>query len=251
MTESEWLNAKNPGPMLEFLSRKSTLRKLRLLASAAALRLWGDSIGEHTRNAIAAVERAADDGRGVENPRGVLGEIRSPTPGTFYNHPRPNTPPFVAVGSVVRPETVVCLVEALMIFNEITADCSGVIAEATVEDAAVVEWNDTLFRVIPVPFLAGAYDCSDHLADLLRDVFGPLPFRPVTVHPDVMAWNDRLVPRLAEGIYDERAFDRMGILADALLDAGCDNENMLSHAREQGSVHNRGCWLIDILLNKG
>jgi hypothetical protein len=87
-------------------------------------------------------------------------------------------------------------------------------------------------------------------ADLLRDIFGPLPFRPVTVHPHVVAWNDRLAVRLARNIYDERRWGEMPLLADALLDAGCDNEEMLSHAREQGAVHVRGCWLIDLLLNK-
>jgi hypothetical protein len=85
---------------------------------------------------------------------------------------------------------------------------------------------------------------------LLRDIFGPLPFRPVTVHSQILAWNDRLVPRLAQAIYDERRWGDMPLLGDALLDAGCDSEDMLSHAREQGSVHVRGCWLLDLLLNK-
>jgi hypothetical protein len=88
-------------------------------------------------------------------------------------------------------------------------------------------------------------------ADRLRDIFGPLPFRPVTVHPDVLAWNDRLVPRLAQAIYEERRWGDIPLLADALLDAGCDNEDMLSHAREQGAVHTRGCWLLDLLLGRG
>jgi hypothetical protein len=85
---------------------------------------------------------------------------------------------------------------------------------------------------------------------MLRDIFGPLPFRPVTIPAEVVAWSDRVVVRLAEGIYEEKAFGRMPILADALLDAGCDDEELLSHAREQGAAHTRGCWLLDLLLEK-
>jgi hypothetical protein len=85
---------------------------------------------------------------------------------------------------------------------------------------------------------------------MLRDIFGPLPFRPVTIPAEVVAWSDRVVARLAEGIYEEKAFGRMPILADALLDAGLDDEELLSHAREEGAVHTRGCWLLDLLLNK-
>jgi hypothetical protein len=55
---------------------------------------------------------------------------------------------------------------------------------------------------------------------------------------------------LARSIYEARRWTDMPILADALPDAGCDNEEFLSHAREQGVVHVRGCWLLDLLLNK-
>jgi hypothetical protein len=86
-------------------------------------------------------------------------------------------------------------------------------------------------------------------ADLVRDIFGNPRF-PVTVAPAVLAWNDGLVVRLARTIYEERRWGDMPLLADALLDAGCDNEEMLAHAREQGAVHTRGCWLLDLLLEK-
>ena len=58
-----------------------------------------------------------------------------------------------------------------------------------------------------------------------------------------------LVVALARGIYDEKAFDRMPILADALQDAGCDNDDVLSHCRG-GGPHVRGCWVVDLLLGK-
>ena len=87
-------------------------------------------------------------------------------------------------------------------------------------------------------------------AMLLRDVFGPSPFRHVTIDPSLLKWSDGTVPRIARGIYDEKAFGRMGVLADALLDAGCANEEILQHRREQEQVHVRGCWVLDLLLGK-
>jgi hypothetical protein len=83
---------------------------------------------------------------------------------------------------------------------------------------------------------------------LLLDIFGN-PFRPAILDPYWLRWNDGAVPKIAQGIYAERAFDRLPILADALLDAGCDNEDILDHCRSDGP-HVRGCWVIDIILNK-
>jgi hypothetical protein len=71
----------------------------------------------------------------------------------------------------------------------------------------------------------------------------------VTVHPDVLAWNDRLVVRLVQAIYEEKRWGDMPILGDALLDAGCDNDEMLAHCRA-GGEHVRGCWVVDVLLGK-
>ncbi|MFN4259596.1 MAG: acetyl-CoA carboxylase biotin carboxyl carrier protein [Gemmataceae bacterium] len=75
--------------------------------------------------------------------------IRSPTPGTFYASPTPGAEPFVKAGSRVKPDTVVCLIEAMKIFNEITADCTGVIVEMLVENQQPVEYNTPLFKVDP------------------------------------------------------------------------------------------------------
>jgi hypothetical protein len=80
----------------------------------------------------------------------------------------------------------------------------------------------------------------------LRDIFGN-PFRPVTVDPN---WLTSTVVALAEGIYAERAFDRMPILVDALQDAGCDNSDILSHCRDTQFTHVRGCWVIDLLTGR-
>ena len=76
-------------------------------------------------------------------------EIKSPTPGTFYASSSPDAEPFVKVGSKVTPDTVVCLIEAMKIFNEITADCTGIITEICVNNQQPVEFGQVLFRVEP------------------------------------------------------------------------------------------------------
>jgi hypothetical protein len=83
---------------------------------------------------------------------------------------------------------------------------------------------------------------------LLDDIVG-YPFRMPIIDPIWLSWNDGTVRRIAEGIYEERAFDRLPILHDALLDAGCDDEDILAHCRSEGP-HVRGCWVIDLILGK-
>lgn len=82
-------------------------------------------------------------------PTKALVEIKSPTPGTFYAKPNPDAEPYVRKGSRVIPTTVVGQIEAMKLFNEITADCTGAIAEVVVENAQPVEYGQVLFRVDP------------------------------------------------------------------------------------------------------
>jgi hypothetical protein len=84
------------------------------------------------------------------------------------------------------------------------------------------------------------------LAALLRDLFWN-PFRRLKFIP---AWRTSDVLLLARGIYDDRAFDRMPILADALQDAGCGSEDVLDHCRAPDQAHTRGCWVVDLVLGK-
>ena len=76
--------------------------------------------------------------------------IRSPMVGTFYVAPDPESPPFVKVGDIVQPDTVVCLVEAMKVFNEIKSEVSGRITKALVNNAEAVEYDQPLFAVAPV-----------------------------------------------------------------------------------------------------
>ena len=83
---------------------------------------------------------------------------------------------------------------------------------------------------------------------LLREIIGNL-FRPVRVDPSWLAWHDCTVPKIAQTLYEERRFQDLPMLADALEEAGCTNTDILSHCRGPGP-HVRGCWAVDLLLGK-
>jgi acetyl-CoA carboxylase biotin carboxyl carrier protein len=82
-------------------------------------------------------------------PAKKLIEIKSPTVGTFYAARDPNSPPFVQVGSKVNNNTVVCLIEAMKVYNDVQAECTGTIVEVCVKNKDFVEYNTVLFRVDP------------------------------------------------------------------------------------------------------
>jgi hypothetical protein len=79
---------------------------------------------------------------------------------------------------------------------------------------------------------------------LFRELFGPLPFRRVAVQP---AWRTQDVTTVARAIYEQGDFDRTPQLTDALVVAGCDEQDILDHCLSSGG-HVRGCWVVDILL---
>jgi hypothetical protein len=103
---------------------------------------------------------------------------------------------------------------------------------------------------------AGVYYAADDIpralyetevqAELLRDIVGN-PFRPVIFSPE---WRTSTVIALARQMYDSRDFSAMPILADALQDAGCDNEDILQHCRDANATHVRGCWVVDLVLGQ-
>jgi hypothetical protein len=81
---------------------------------------------------------------------------------------------------------------------------------------------------------------------ILRDIFGN-PFRPVAFS---LSWRTDTAVTLASQMYESRDFGAMPILADAIQDAGCEDESVLSHCRDPNAVHVRGCWVVDLVLGK-
>jgi len=83
-------------------------------------------------------------------PVSVDGEIKSPMIGTFYRAPSPESAEYVEVGSEVNPDTVVCIIEAMKVMNEIKAEVRGVVTQVLVESAKPVEFGQPLFKFRPL-----------------------------------------------------------------------------------------------------
>jgi hypothetical protein len=115
---------------------------------------------------------------------------------------------------------------------------------------------DAAMRAAWYMIRAAPGDSAAHAA-FLRDIFGPLAFRRVSLDPALLAWNNGIVVRLAQAAYDERHLPegtldngRLAVLSDALEEAGCSDADILGHLRGPGP-HVRGCWAVDLLLGKG
>jgi len=96
-----------------------------------------------------AEQAEAPGGPSVPQSAEDLVEIKSPIVGTFYATPTPDSEPYVELGTQVEPQTVVCVVEAMKVMNEIKAETIGAIAEILVTNGQAVEYGQVLFRVRP------------------------------------------------------------------------------------------------------
>jgi len=99
---------------------------------------------------------------------------------------------------------------------------------------------------IPPLDLEEAWPMRQLGANIIRDIYGN-PFRPVSFDA---AWRTSTVVALAQQMYESRDFSAMPILADALQDAGCENDDILNHCRDANGIHVRGCWVVDLVLDK-
>ena len=92
---------------------------------------------------------AAGGGDAASNEDDGLIAISSPMVGTFYSAPDPESPAFVSVGASVGPDSVVCIVEAMKVFSEIKAECSGTVEKILLKNGEAVEYGQKLFLVRP------------------------------------------------------------------------------------------------------
>ena len=77
-------------------------------------------------------------------------EIKSPMIGTFYRSPSPESGPYVEIGTEVNPDTVVCIIEAMKVMNEIKAEVKGIVTQVLVENAKPVEFGQPMFKIRPM-----------------------------------------------------------------------------------------------------
>ncbi len=220
MTEAEWLASKNPEPVLQFVEHNGSNRKLRLFSVACCRMMWHLLSDVRSRSAVELAERFADDFASEQERSDIHRTLDAETD---YNPERD------AVGLAFATAT-----QAIQANSSWAAQATA--AYTVLALTAHLNWSQ-------------ASDAEQELknvqAELLREIIGN-PFRQTIFNP---SWLTSTVLSLANGIYNDKAFDRMPILADALQDAGCDNEDVLNHCRQPGE-HVRGCWVVDLLTGR-
>lgn len=264
MTESQWLSSSDPAAMMEVVRKDrqrvksgpgwdnyyfASDRKLRLFAVACCRQVWHLLTDERSRRAVEVAERYAD-GKAEDSERHTAARGAEEA-------------------WSLDESNVVSATAAAVCWRDIAGNIPGIVARMA-------------HGGFGIPLISQAA--------LLREIVGN-PWRLMTDellylsnmrhvgHKDYnidvpwLTWNDGTVPRIAQSIYDRRAFEEMPILADALMDAGCQDDAILMHCRGMEpcwklvkgtrypfdktrgwrplrSPHVRGCWVLDLLLGK-
>jgi hypothetical protein len=272
MTEQEWRDCADPAPMLDFLRGPAreqkwgpfglsatfprdtaSERKFRLFACACCCQI-GDAIrDDRSRAAVFTAERFADGSATREEldaARTAAWQVVHELQGVpIRGNSRAQNAARAIAYAAAHPSTR---------YARDAAANAAYAAPSAARDADYEAYRDAtnagseVSNAAGEALMASAEEAAIAFAPaqvvLLRDIFGD-PFRRSSVEPTWLAWEDGTVVRLARGIYDERAFNRLPLLADALLDAGCDDEIILDHCRS-GGPHVRGCWVVDLILGR-
>jgi hypothetical protein len=248
MTEVEWNSCTDPKAMLEFLraSGRAGERKVRLFAVACcrrALPLLCDDLAER---AVSLREGTVDDVGDEQELGRTLTRLQnrataSQAAGATY----------AGVMGVVMTTWALVDQPFLDLGLRSLANAAGWVAAP----AAAVETDDWSSPHDP-GWRAGWATERAAQAALLHDIFGPLTIRAATVDPSLLTWSGGLIPHLAQAAYGDRQLpegtlsaSRLAVLADALEEAGCADPEILAHLRGPGP-HVRGCWVVDVLLDK-
>jgi hypothetical protein len=223
MTEEEWMACADPGKMLKFLqdSGKLSERKGRLFGVACCRRIWPLLIDERSRTAVEVAEQHAD---GLVAKQELHAAYLATVPENRNK----------------EQEWFAWSATHAVISNPASVSAK----EPWYQACLAIEEADSRRKETNVQ------------AALLRDIFGPLPFRPAGLPSSIRLWNDGCAVKLATALYEDRSLPsatfnpaRLSILADALEEAGCTDEALLTHLRSPGP-HVRGCWALDRLLAK-
>ena len=263
MTEAEWLTCSEPKPLLEFLTGRASDRKLRLFAVDCCRRvkhLLRDGYLKNSRKAIGVVERHIEGAATFEQVRAVLAEVVGDVYESAAMILHAGEAESYAAESAVR--AIDCLRDfrvvgtayysAYAIAYDALATQGDPVLERIASEHAVRGWRGEAqaradeAEVIRLPGYVRAL-AGERVGQTARlhDIFGN-PFRPIIFSP---SWRTSTAIAIAAQMYESRNFGAMPILADALQDAGCDDEDVLSHCREPRE-HVRGCWVVDLLLGK-
>jgi len=251
MTEAEWLTSGKPSKMFEEELKASSDRKQKLFAVACCRRVEHRFIDSTQHAALEVVELAADNLCLAED-LAQAGRAMSRFDAAYWDENLPGEEVCWHASCVIKQAVTTTPLQQLSIggrihwLDDIFLGTSGVSGHAIIEaaQASGKEYDESEYHLD----LCRGEDAENRvLAELLREIFGN-PFRPVSFDP---AWWTSTALALAKGIYDDRAFDRLPILADALQEAGCDSDGILNHLRDATAPHVSGCWALDLVLGKG
>jgi hypothetical protein len=211
MTEAYWLACADPEEMLECMRGMVSDRKLRLFGCVCCRAIWELLTDERSREGVMVAESYADGQASTDQ----LAEAHRIAFAAFED-----------------------------------GDCADYLAAAYLAPAVSLNASlSTAEAALKAAAPNATASARKSQAALLRDIIG-YPFFPSPPLPAaVLAWHDATVRRLAEAIYEERAFGRLPVLADALLDAGCEQEELIAHCRLEGP-HVKGCWGVDLVLGR-
>jgi hypothetical protein len=222
LTEAEWRVSNDPQAMLEILRGNpcASERKSRLFACACAecgISQLSNRI-DYSR-VLATAEKAAEGLAQAEEVSRVNEEVVA-----------------LQIDSATRIDARIAAMISGALRSDAYGGACGVVFDALHDELENIRLGK-----------------PETFAHFLRCIFG-IPYRGLNVGFRLVkldpAWRTSDVLALAKGIYDDRAFDRMPILADALQDAGCDNDDILNHCRDASTPHARGCWVVDLVLEK-
>lgn len=204
--------------MLQQLGRAASERKLRLYTCAWGYRAWRHMHNECSREAVIMAERFAD---GLADLSALVAAYR-------------------AAHAVWKDLSVTWGISRKRLIRGKWAERR---AANVARQAANPNWG-----LFAAQHARGNAATNYALAGFLRDIFGD-PAHPLVIDPACLFWNDGTVPKLAQAIYDSNDFTDLPILADALEESGCGDENILRHCRQAGE-HVRGCFVVDLCLGK-
>jgi hypothetical protein len=282
LTSAQWLALTDPADKVAFLRPPVSERKLRLFGCYCCRRIW-DSLSPEGHEALTVAERFAEGLASDDERQAAFRRLIETSGGYIGPHPvgRPwqtaslATDLFALTLALViatNGETLLLAETGLTIgttyedmrqIHRVAQSCRT--ARRLAEEQAHYRqdagrgtvgrmWNRLLRGVtgrIDSALRAGIdrkvrEQEVEYQAALVSDIFGN-PFRPVDFSPD---WRTDTALTLARQMYESGEFSALPILADALQDAGCDNEPLLAHCRNGGATHVRGCWVVDLVLGK-
>ncbi len=270
MTEDEWQSTDDVMAMLKWLRprhRRITDRKIRLFACACCRRIEHLLTDERLRRGLAVAEAYADESVDLSDLKAAAKTVRAAwkccsaekaEAEAIWKAAEQSSDPAVKRATtadfygkytaVIAAAAMLEVVATKMSLGEYKLPTHR--AAAAIKCAALQAWvvgggEEEAGNATAQAAYAKEWRAQ---ADLVRDLVGN-PFRPSKLDPTWLGWDGGRVARLAQDIYENREFGLMPVFADALEEAGCTDAEILAHCRS-GGEHVRGCWVVDLVLDK-